>query len=839
MRTTTATRDDAPTPAPETGAATPSRLRRVANELAGPLLILALTVFALRQFVFQPLLTNQHPDILAFITPRLAFLGRSLSAGHVPLWNPFDMTGTPYVADPQSGWLYATPMALFSLLSPGAAMRAFIAFNPALAGLGCYAFLRLERISRPAATVGGLSLALAMAASVIAISIPFAGAIAWTTVALVGAAGYLRAGSLSRRILWLGLAALAWGQVASAHMSHGLAMCTILLAALLIAHAVLDARGEDRGGYRPALLVAAFLAVLPLANLAIFVPRLAYVARSSLQGGYAVLGEPLARAAGVGARPLMTNGVWSGWPFSLGSAPGAYVGALVLLAVPLALRTRRHRAVVVSFAGVAALGYVLTLNALVTAEWFRSLVLQIPYGDVYLHNPGRLRYLAYLTVPVLAAVGVQALIDRPLPRKRLARWLAAGAVLWLALPVALGASPTRFILLAIGIVAAVLVLLALGDRRRWAAVAVPLVLAGELAAAAAFAQLYQGGTVRLGLESGDHANLLPGPLRAPDVAERAFLRTGPIARFLADHPGDRYFTYAPPASNYVKGYLWTQGERDWPALENERGTLFGIRDVFGYNPVQLPRYWSWIRAVNPLPIFYNASVLPRPTLQQLRLLGARYLIIPKGVPLPGDVTGSIVATEDGYDLYEVFGSQPRASVVSEWSVADDAAEALRTVLEPRFDPGAEAVLERGPGITPTPSGGVAASPGAASYREAAPEDVRVSVRAPAPSILVVRTNWDEGWTATVDGAPAPVLRADYFRQGVPVPAGRHEVRLVYRDARIGSGLLASAITWSVLIASLLAAVVVERSRRAPGSGRLPAGGDGHGGVGVGGRRREA
>jgi hypothetical protein len=370
-------------------------------------------------------------------------------------------------------------------------------------------------------------------------------------------------------------------------------------------------------------------------------------------------------------------------------------------------------------------------------------------------------------------------------------------------------------------------------------VAVPLVLAGELVAAAAFSQLYQGGTVRLGLESGDHANLLPGPLRAPDVAERAFLRTGPIARFLADHPGDRYFTYAPPASNYVKGYLWTQGERDWPALENERGTLFGIPDVFGYNPVQLPRYWSWIRAVNPLPIFYNASVLPRPTLQQLRLLGARYLIIPKGVPLPGGVTGSIVATEDGYDLYQVFGSQPRASVVSEWSVADDAAQALRTVLEPRFDPGAEAVLERDPGITPAPSGGGAASPGAASYREAAPEDVRVSVRAPAPSIVVVRTNWDEGWTATVDGAAAPVLRADYFRQGVPVPAGRHDVRLVYRDARIGSGLLASAITWSALIAALLAALVVERSRRARGSGRLPAGGDGHRGARVGGRRREA
>jgi hypothetical protein len=265
----------------------------------------------------------------------------------------------------------------------------------------------------------------------------------------------------------------------------------------------------------------------------------------------------------------------------------------------------------------------------------------------------------------------------------------------------------------------------------------------------------------------------------------------------------------------VKGYLWTQGEHDWPALENERGTLFGIPDVLGYNPVQLPRYWSWIRSVNPLPVFYNASVLPEPTLQQMRLLGARYLIIPQGVGLPRGLTGRIVATEDGYDLYEIFGWEPRASVVPTWSVAGTPADALRTVVDPGFDPAREAVLEADAGMPPTPPAGDATGSalGTAAYRERSPEDVSVAVSAPNPSIVVVRNNWDVGWSATVDGRPAPVLRADYFRQGIPVPAGHHEVRLVYRDPRIGRGLLASAAAWSLLVVAFAAALGTEAVRR--------------------------
>jgi len=166
--------------------------RRIIAACAGPALIVIGVLVALEGFVVQDRLTQAHPDILSFWLPRFAYLGRSIADGHIPLWNPYEMAGYRFAADPQGGWLYLTPMALFSTLSPALAMRAFIVVNPLLAGLGLYGFCRVERLSRVAATVGGLSLAMLMSTSEIAVSMPFAGSIAWTTVALIGAAGYRR-----------------------------------------------------------------------------------------------------------------------------------------------------------------------------------------------------------------------------------------------------------------------------------------------------------------------------------------------------------------------------------------------------------------------------------------------------------------------------------------------------------------------------------------------------------------------------------------------------------------------------------------------------------------------
>ena len=91
----------------------------------------------------------------------------------------------------------------------------------------------------------------------------------------------------------------------------------------------------------------------------------------------------------------------------------------------------------------------------------------------------------------------------------------------------------------------------------------------------------------------------------------------------------------------------------------------------------------------------------------------------------------------------------------------------------------------------------------------------VRVSTPRPAILLVRNAFDPGWHATVDGQPASLQPADYVAQGVPVPAGRHEVELTYDDPTIGYGVLGSALAMVLLLGAALVARVRQRTKRDP------------------------
>jgi hypothetical protein len=784
----------------------PSALRRTAIAVAGPALIVVSVLVALRGIAFLPRLTDQHPDVLSFWLPRSCLLGRAIAQGHVPLWNPFEMIGTPFAADAQSGWLSLTSMATSWLFGCGGGLRAGIVSNPILAGLGLWWFLRKEGVGRIAATMGGFSLAMAIAASSVAISLPFAGTLGWTPFVLVGASGWFSSSGW-RRFGWLALGALAWGQVATAHLSHGLVMATGLAVAYVVARALHEVRAGRLTGRGALWLGVAFLGFLPLANLAILVPRFALLGRSSLGQGYDAFGGTVAGIGGAEDLPIMPGGIWAAWPLALASAPGGYLGAATLLLVPFAFRDHARRFLVLALSVVGAGTYLLTVSLLVGASWFRELVLRLPFGDVLLHNPSRFRYIAFLLLPALGAIGVQSLLERTPAFPEAMRWLGAGLALFLVFPLLTGAYPGRLLAFAVGAVAAVLVVRTLVLGRHWAPVALAGVLALELLAGALWSSIYQGGTVYFGMEGEDHPALVAGPLRWPNVDLNDYLEPGPIARALGEGDG-RYLSWIQPDAAFNKGYLFTRERTDWPALLIGRSVLFEVDDVLGYSPIQLPRYWRYVRATNELPVFYNASTMQLPTLDDLRLLGVRYVIGRADQDLPPGIAGKTIATEGGYRLIEVDGAQPRASVVTTWGVVDGEEAALERVLEPGFDPEAVALLEDDPGVDPpsddTP---VVAS---VTYAQDEPEVAVLDVETTVPAIVVVRNAWDEGWTATVDGEEAPVLHADHLLQGVAITAGTHQVRLVYREPAIGRGLLLSSLAWLGFLVAL--GVTIVRGR---------------------------
>jgi uncharacterized membrane protein YfhO len=74
-------------------------------------------------------------------------------------------------------------------------------------------------------------------------------------------------------------------------------------------------------------------------------------------------------------------------------------------------------------------------------------------------------------------------------------------------------------------------------------------------------------------------------------------------------------------------------------------------------------------------------------------------------------------------------------------------------------------------------------------------DQRISIQteAPAPSLVVISQAYYPAWKASVDGRPARIWRANYAFQALEVPAGRHEVRLVYRDSALLTGAVLSSL----------------------------------------------
>ena len=552
--------------------------------------------------------------------------------------------------------------------------------------------------------------------------------------------------------------------------------------------------------------------MLPIAALPILVPHVDFLGESSLRGGYGALGEAGQTEIG---DPLGSDGVWAAWPLGFASAPGAYAGAVALSCALLAARPRRLRPLVVAVGGLALAAYVLTSSFLVGAGWFRSLMLAIPFGDVYLHNPGRLRYVVVLALPILAAAGIQGLVERPLGRRAAISWLGAAAVAFFLWPLAAGGSAVRFGMFALVLVVAAPLLFGYATRTwHWAsATALVGVLAVELLASAVYAQAYEGGTVFTGLETGEHPSLVPQVLRYPELSESDYLAVTPIVEHLRAHPG-RYATWAPPAAFFEKGYLWMKSPLDWPALAPSRGSLFGVPDALGYNPVQLPRYWRYIRTTNELSVFYNASVLNVPSAEDVRLLGLRYLIVPSGVAPPLD--GRLVEDADGYSLWELADRQPLATVSDQAEFVDGIPAAMDAITEPGFDPSEQVVIDL-PTDVFTCVGDCVSPDAPTTTRTISASELSIQLPPQSEGVLTVRNAYDEGWRATADGRPAQTMPVDGFLQGVILPSGTRDVVLTYHDDAVMLGLALGAGIWSVLLAAPLLALAFERRRRRPGA----------------------
>ena len=84
----------------------------------------------------------------------------------------------------------------------------------------------------------------------------------------------------------------------------------------------------------------------------------------------------------------------------------------------------------------------------------------------------------------------------------------------------------------------------------------------------------------------------------------------------------------------------------------------------------------------------------------------------------------------------------------------------------------------------------------------ATQEIFIQTEAPNACVVVISQTYYPAWKAYVDGRPTKIWRANYAFQALEVPAGRHQIKMVYEDKKLlagavfsGLGLLACAGLW--------------------------------------------
>ncbi len=222
------------------------------------------------------------------------------------------------------------------------------------------------------------------------------------------------------------------------------------------------------------------------------------------------------------------------------------------------------------------------------------------------------------------------------------------------------------------------------------------------------------------------------------------------------------------------------------------GELYGLEDVRGISPLR-PAALEALRSLpgerwRPLlDVAYVLSLTPLDDsdLEQVAVLPA----------------GALWEQHEPARVYRSKGQLGRAWMVYQAEAVADQSVALERLREPSFDPASTVLLEGAPAL---PLAGSDAAPRVQVQRLAA-NQLQIDVETQAPGYLVISEWRLPGWRATVDGAPAKLLRADYALQSLALSAGRHQVRLWYAAHDVRQALLAAML--ALLLGAALPLIV--------------------------------
>jgi hypothetical protein len=298
-------------------------------------------------------------------------------------------------------------------------------------------------------------------------------------------------------------------------------------------------------------------------------------------------------------------------------------------------------------------------------------------------------------------------------------------------------------------------------------------------------------------------------LRAVVVVALLLLQVASLyfgAQYLMPRPFDRQSTYDQQSEFLGNLKVLVGSQRVFlsrafhgsESLTSKQGLLTGMRTVGGYLPLLSRRQAAYLHRAGKLARSAKVRGLaPRdlaPPLHEKTEHVAKLLhTTARQTRKPGFRKRSLEGSAHNVALYEQVHALPRAFFVPRARLVDSPEEALDAISAPGFskrgvvviEPGGPAVRERElPASVPTP----------ASIRIDGPERVVVEIDAPTRGFLVLSDTYSRGWRAFTSGAELPIYRANYLFRAVPVEVGPSTVSFEYHSPGLRLGMGVSAAT---------------------------------------------
>ncbi len=239
-----------------------------------------------------------------------------------------------------------------------------------------------------------------------------------------------------------------------------------------------------------------------------------------------------------------------------------------------------------------------------------------------------------------------------------------------------------------------------------------------------------------------------------------------------------------------------------PADGNE-GIIYSLEDIVGSSPLQLQVFADLQQAEQKHALT---------ELQRLALLNVRYVVTKRD--FPNDPRFTQLGKEGDIRLYRLSASAtlPRAWIVH-GATTSAPGEELGTLGKLDFR---KTVLL--PEAVDLPREGAMQSGELLSYEHYAPSASELRVTLHSEGVVVFSEIWYPGWSATIDGRAASLLRANHTFRALVVPAGDHLITMTYAPGSFANGKRVSEIAAIALLTLVLGSTVwaiVRRSMPAP------------------------